>query len=58
MGAGLAVVLVATLALNLLFWRIAGIRLVSLDKLLILVPVGLVTSWLGGALAVKYFKLG
>lgn len=57
MGAGLAVILVAAAALNLIFWRLAGIRLVTMGNFWILVIVGIVTSWLGGTLAIKYLKL-
>jgi hypothetical protein len=65
--AGLIVVLVATAVVNLLFLKLAGPNpggfnpegwgLIGLAKLWILLPVGIVTSWLGGALAVKYLNL-
>ena len=57
MGAGLAVVLVATVGLNLLFWKLAGISLIGMGKLSLLTLVGIITSGLGGALAVRYLKL-
>jgi hypothetical protein len=57
MGAGLAVVLVATVGLNLLFWKLAGINLIGMGNLSLLLIVGMVTSGLGGALAVRYLKL-
>lgn len=56
-GAGLTVVLVAAAAMNLIFWRLAGIGLVSMGKFWILIIVGSVASWLGGVLAIKYLKL-
>jgi flagellar basal body-associated protein FliL len=65
--AGVVVVLVSTAAVALLFWKMTGPAiggldpdgwgLVGGDKLWILLSVGIVTSWLGGALAEKYFKL-
>jgi hypothetical protein len=67
--AGVAVVLVATVTVNLLFWKMGlwppggsdqagdGWGLMGVDRFWILLPVGVVTSWLGGALAVRYFKL-
>jgi hypothetical protein len=56
-GAGFLVVLLATLAANLLFWQMAGVIPIGADKLWVLLPVGIFTSWLGSALAIKYFKL-
>lgn len=57
MGAGSAVVLLATLATNLLFWQMAGVILIGAGNLWVLLLVGIFTSWLGSALAIKYFKL-
>jgi hypothetical protein len=56
-GAGVIVVLFATLATNLLFSQMAGVIPIGADKLWVLLPVGIITSWLGSALAIKYFKL-
>jgi hypothetical protein len=56
-GAGAVVVLLATLATNLLFWQTAGVISMDAGKLWVLLPVGIFTSWLGSALAIKYFKL-
>jgi hypothetical protein len=56
-GAGAIVVLFATLATNLLFWQMAGVIPIGAGKLWVLLPVGIFTSWLGSALAIKYFKL-
>ncbi|MDJ0782325.1 MAG: hypothetical protein QNJ22_10150 [Desulfosarcinaceae bacterium] len=56
-GAGVAVVLLAAVGTNLLFWQLFGVTPVELQQLWVLVPVGSVTSWLGGALAVRYFQL-
>jgi hypothetical protein len=56
-GAGAGVVLLGTVATNLLFWQMAGLAPIGAGKLWVLLPVGLFTSWLGSALAIKYFKL-
>ena len=57
MAAGVAVVLVATVLLNVIFGQWAGVTLIGFDNLLLLLLVGLTTSGLGGSLAVKYFSL-
>jgi hypothetical protein len=57
MGAGVAVVLVTALLLNLLFLQWVGFNLIGLESLPALLLVGIVTSVLGGMLAVKYFNL-
>lgn len=57
MAAGLAVVLLATVGLNLLFRKLAGINLIGMGRLSLLLIVGMVTSGLGGVLAVRYLKL-
>jgi hypothetical protein len=57
MAAGLAVVLIATVGLNLLFWKLAGTILIGIGKMSLLLFVGMVTSGLGSALAVRYLKL-
>jgi hypothetical protein len=57
MGAGAVVALLGTLATNLLFWQMGRVAPIGLGKLWILFIVGILTSWLGSALAVKYFKL-
>jgi len=57
MTAGVIVVLLATLATNLLFWQLAGVAPIGAGALWVLLPVGIVTSWLGSALAIKYFRL-
>lgn len=57
MGAGVAVVLVATVLLNFIFVQWAGVTLIGFDNLLLLLLVGVITSGLGGSLAVKYFSL-
>jgi hypothetical protein len=66
-AAGVLVVLVATASVNLLFWKLAGPNpggldsggwgLIGMDRLWVLLAVGIVTSWLGGALAVKFINL-
>lgn len=56
-GAGMVVVLAGTVATNLLFWQLAGAAPIRADLLWVLLPVGIVTSWLGAALAIKYFGL-
>jgi hypothetical protein len=56
-GAGVGVALLATVATNLLFWQTAGVAPIGAAKLWVLLPVGIFTSWLGCALAIKYFKL-
>lgn len=55
--AGLAVVAGAAVFLNLLFWKLAGSSLIGMEQLLMLLPVGIITSGLGGVLAVRYLKL-
>jgi hypothetical protein len=57
MGAGLVVVLAAMVATNLLFWQLAGTIPIGLEKIWVLLPVGIATSWLGSALAIRYFNL-
>jgi hypothetical protein len=57
LSAGASVAILATVATNLLFWQTAGVAPIGVDKLWILLPVGISTSWLGSALAIKYFKL-
>ncbi|MEN8243993.1 MAG: hypothetical protein ABFS43_03720 [Thermodesulfobacteriota bacterium] len=57
MGSGIALVLSATALLNIVFLRWVGFKLVTIDALPVLLLVGIVTSWLGGILAVKYFNL-
>jgi hypothetical protein len=56
-GTGAAMVLTATLILNTLFFKGAGIYLIFSADLLLLLLVAVVFSWLGGSIAVKYFKL-
>jgi hypothetical protein len=56
-GSGAAMVLTTTVILNILFFRGAGEYLVFSGDLLLLLLVAIIASWLGGSLAVKYFKL-
>jgi hypothetical protein len=57
MGSGAAMVLFSSVGLNLLFFHWAGYNLVGIGMLLILLPVGIVTSGLGGKLCTTYFNL-
>ena len=57
MGVGIAVVLATAISINLMFLQWTGFNLVGPESLLILLPVGIVTSILGGMLATKYFNL-
>jgi hypothetical protein len=56
-GSGVAMVLVTAALLNIIFLRGAGIFLIDVAQLTTLLFVGIVTSGLGGILAIKYFNL-
>ena len=56
-GSGAAMVLVTTGLLNMMFFREAGIFLIDIEQLMTLLFVGIVTSGLGGTLAIKYLSL-
>jgi hypothetical protein len=57
MGSGAAVVFITSAILNIMFFRGTGILLIGIGQLLTLLVVGIVTSSLGGMLAIKYFRL-
>jgi len=57
MGTGLLMVLVTTYFLNHLYFHGAGFYLIDLGAFVILLSVGIITSLLGGSLAIKYFNL-
>jgi hypothetical protein len=54
---GVTVVLVTAFLLNILSFRGAGIYLINTDQLMTLLGIGIITSGLGGMLAIKYFNL-
>jgi len=54
---GGSMVLVSASLLNLMFFRGAGIFLINIEQLVILLLVGIITSGLGGSLAIRYFNL-
>jgi len=54
---GALMVSVTVYLLNILFIRGAGFYLIDLGEFITLFGVGVVTSLLGGMLAIKYFKL-
>ena len=56
-GSGAVMVLVTAALLNLIFLRGAGIFLVDVEQLMTLLFIGIVTSGLGGMLAIKYLSL-
>ena len=56
-GSGMAMVLVTAALLNMIFFRGAGIFLIDAELLMTLLFVGIVTSGLGGMLAIKYLSL-
>ena len=56
-GSGVAMVLATAAFLNIMYFRGAGIFLISLEELATLIFVGIVTSGLGGMLAIKYLSL-
>lgn len=57
MGSGAAMVLITSAILNIMFFRGTGIFLIGVGELVTLLVVGIVTSSLGGILAIKYFRL-
>lgn len=57
MGSGIAVLLVTAVLLNIPFFHGTGVYLIFAEDLIVLLLVGIVTSWLGGLLAIKYFSL-
>jgi hypothetical protein len=56
-GTGVVMVVVTAYLLNLLFLRGAGFHLIGIGEFITLLGVGILTSLLGGILAIKYFKL-
>lgn len=56
-GSGVTMVLVTAALLNIIFFRGAGIFLIDVEQLVTLLFVGIVTSGLGGMLAIKYLGL-
>ena len=56
-GSGVVMVLFTAAVLNIMFLRGAGIVLIGIEQLMILVLVGIITSGLGGLLAIKFFSL-
>jgi hypothetical protein len=57
MGAGIAMVLLATVGLNILSYKWAGYRLVGIGMLAVMLVVGTVAASLGGKLCTKYLEL-
>jgi hypothetical protein len=55
--AGAASVILASACLNYLFLQATGLFLISLTDLFSMLVIGCVSSWLGGALAIKYLDL-
>ena len=56
-GSGAAMVLVTAALLNIMFFRGAGIFLIDAEQLMTLLFVGIITSGLGGMLAIRYLSL-
>ena len=56
-GSGVAMILVTVVFLNILSFQGAGVYLIFAEDLIVPLLVGIVASWLGGMLAVKYFNL-
>ncbi len=56
-GSGVAMVLATAAFLNIMYFRGVGVFLISMQELATLLFVGIVTSGLGGMLAIKYFNL-
>lgn len=56
-GSGAVMVLVTAALLNIMFFRGAGIFLIDAGQLMTLLFIGVVTSGLGGMLAIKYLSL-
>ena len=56
-ASGVVMVLVTAAFLNIMYFRGAGIFLIDIVDLTMLIGVGIVTSGLGGMLAIKYFDL-
>lgn len=57
MGSGIAMVLLVTILLNIVFFQWAGFILTGLGTLLVMLVVGIVASSLGGKLCTKYIEL-
>jgi hypothetical protein len=57
MGAGIAMVLLATVGLNILSYKWAGYSLVGVGMLMIMLVVGIIAASLGGKLCTKYLAL-
>lgn len=56
-GAGIAMVLLAFVALNILSYQLAGYGLVGFGMLMIMLVVGTIAASLGGKLCTKYLAL-
>jgi hypothetical protein len=56
-GAGIAMVLLATVGLNILAYKWAGYRLVGIGMLAAMLVVGTIAASLGGKLCTKYLEL-
>jgi hypothetical protein len=56
-GSGIAMVLVTVVILNLLFFQGSEVYLIFIEDLIALLLAGIVASWLGGMLAIKYYNL-
>ncbi len=56
-ASGVVMVLVTAAFLNIMYFRGAGVFLISVVDLTTLLGIGIVTSGLGGMLAIKYFNL-
>ena len=56
-GAGIAMVILATVGINVLFYKWAGYTLVGPGMLMIMLVVGIIAASLGGKLCTKYLEL-
>ena len=57
MGAGITMVVLAAIGLNILSYKLAGYTLVGLGMFMIMLVVGIVAASLGGKLCTKYLEL-
>ena len=55
--AGIAVTLLAVVALNTFFLHLTGLFLINLPQVLIMLAIGTGSSWFGGVLAINYLNL-
>ncbi len=56
-GAGVVMVLLAFVCLNILYYKWAGYSLVGIGMLMIMLVVGIIAASLGGKLCTKYLEL-